>query len=197
MIADRGQYALRLVCLLMVGVFVTISACQRKVPPPVQKIGLDPDSIYSMYTRDVNALVSDSGITQYRLVARDWYIYNADQEHGREAHWSFPHGFYAEQFDEQDSAIVFIEADSAFYWTDRKLWELRGDVEILNRTGSRFESPRMFWDQKERLIYSPDSVFIDTPERKLRGKNFTSDEQFTKYTFLGSSGSAMVHDEEL
>ena len=148
-----------------------------------------------MYTRDVRALVADSGITQYRLITPEWYVYSKNEKVGREAHWYFPHGLYTEQFDEQDSTTVFVEADSAFYWTDRKLWELHGDVNVRNRVGSRFFSHLLYWDQEEKRIYSPDSVWIETPERSIKGRNFESDEQFTRYTFHGSSGQTLVKDE--
>ena len=172
-----------------------MTSCQRKDPPPLSDVGLDPETAYSMYTRDVRALVADSGITQYRLITPEWYVYNKNEKVGREAHWYFPRGIYTEQFDERDSTTVFVEADSAFYWTDRKLWELHGEINVRNRAGSRFYSHLLYWDQEEKRIYTPDSVWIETPERKIQGCNFESDEQFTRYTFHGSSGQMLVKDD--
>lgn len=180
---------------LLAAALLAVTSCQRKDPPPLSDVGLDPETAYSMYTRDVRALVADSGITQYRLITPEWYVYSKNDKVGREAHWYFPHGLYTEQFDEQDSTTVFVEADSAFYWTDRKLWELHGDVNVRNRVGSRFFSHLLYWDQEEKRIYSPDSVWIETSERSIKGRNFESDEQFTRYTFHGSSGQTLVKDE--
>ena len=180
---------------LLAAALLAVTSCQRKDPPPLSDVGLDPETAYSMYTRDVRALVADSGITQYRLITPEWYVYSKNDKVGREAHWDFPHGLYTEQFDEQDSTTVFVEADSAFYWTDRKLWELHGDVNVRNRVGSRFFSHLLYWDQEEKRIYSPDSVWIETSERSIKGRNFESDEQFTRYTFHGSSGQTLVKDE--
>ena len=181
--------------ILLAAALLAVTSCQRKDPPPLSDVGLDPETAYSMYTRDVRALVADSGITQYRLITPEWYVYSKNEKVGREAHWYFPHGLYTEQFDEQDSTTVFVEADSAFYRTDRKLWELHGDVNVRNRVGSRFFSHLLYWDQEEKRIYSPDSVWIETPERSIKGRNFESDEQFTRYTFHGSSGQTLVKDE--
>ena len=172
-----------------------MTSCQRKDPPPLSDVGLDPETAYAMYTRDVRALVADSGITQYRLITPEWYVYNKNEKVGREAHWYFPHGLYTEQFDERDSTTVFVEADSAFYWTDRKLWELHGEINVRNRAGSRFYSHLLYWDQGEKRIYTPDSVWIETQERKIQGCNFESDEQFTRYIFHGSSGQMLVKDD--
>ena len=183
-----------LLCLLA-GSLLVVTSCQRKDPPPLSDVGLDPETAYSMYTRDVRALVADSGITQYRLITPEWYVYNKNEKVGREAHWYFPHGLYTEQFDERDSTTVFVEADSAFYWTDRRLWELHGEINVRNRAGSRFYSHLLYWDQGEKRIYTPDSVWIETQERKIQGCNFESDEQFTRYIFHGSSGQMLVKDD--
>ena len=183
-----------LLCLLA-GSLLVVTSCQRKDPPPLSDVGLDPETAYAMYTRDVRALVADSGITQYRLITPEWYVYNKNEKVGREAHWYFPHGLYTEQFDERDSTTVFVEADSAFYWTDRKLWELHGEINVRNRAGSRFYSHLLYWDQGEKRIYTPDSVWIETQERKIQGCNFESDEQFTRYIFHGSSGQMLVKDD--
>ena len=183
-----------LLCLLA-GSLLVVTSCQRKDPPPLSDVGLDPETSYAMYTRDVRALVADSGITQYRLITPEWYVYNKNEKVGREAHWYFPHGLYTEQFDERDSTTVFVEADSAFYWTDRRLWELHGEINVRNRAGSRFYSHLLYWDQGEKRIYTPDSVWIETSERKIQGCNFESDEQFTRYIFHGSSGQMLVKDD--
>ena len=183
-----------LLCLLA-GSLLVVTSCQRKDPPPLSDVGLDPETAYAMYTRDVRALVADSGITQYRLITPEWYVYNKNEKVGREAHWYFPHGLYTEQFDERDSTTVFVEADSAFYWTDRRLWELHGEINVRNRAGSRFYSHLLYWDQGEKRIYTPDSVWIETSERKIQGCNFESDEQFTRYIFHGSSGQMLVKDD--
>lgn len=181
---------------LLLGGLLTVSSCQRKQPPPLSKMGLDPETIYAMYTKDVRALVADSGITQYRLITSDWYVYNGNERVEREAHWYFPHGLYCEQFDERDNTAVFVKADSAFYWTDRKLWELHGEVNIRNREGSHFYTHLLYWNQEEKRIYTPDSVWIQTPERDIKGCNFESNELFTRYIFHGSSGQMLVNDEE-
>ncbi|WP_417145647.1 LPS export ABC transporter periplasmic protein LptC [Porphyromonas sp.] len=191
----QSRQMLLLSSSLLAVALLVVTSCQRKDPPPLSDVGLDPETAYSMYTRDVRALVADSGITQYRLITPEWYVYNNNDKVGREAHWYFPHGLYTEQFDERDSTTVFVEADSAFYWTDRKLWELHGEVNVRNRAGSRFYSHLLYWDQEEKRIYTPDSVWIDTPERKIKGCNFESDEQFTRYTFHGSSGQMLVEDD--
>ena len=78
-----------LLCLLA-GSLLVVTSCQRKDPPPLSDVGLDPETAYSMYTRDVRALVADSGITQYRLITPEWYVYNKNEKVGREAHWYFP-----------------------------------------------------------------------------------------------------------
>lgn len=49
-------------------------------------VEFDPDKTYTMKATDVSSLISDSGITRYRLKAKEWQIYGK----AAEPHWYFP-----------------------------------------------------------------------------------------------------------
>ena len=51
-------------------------------------VEFDPDKTYTMKATDVSSLISDSGITRYRLKAKEWQIYGK----AAEPHWYFPRG---------------------------------------------------------------------------------------------------------
>lgn len=158
-----------------------------------QDLNMNKDSSYSMLTTDVHTLVSDSGVTQYRMKASEWYIYDRSDP----PYWYFPKGFYAEKFDDRERTVAFIQADTAHYNTRDELWTLSGEVKIINLSGERFFAPCLYWDRKQKIIYSQDTVFIQSGDRMLRGRNFRSNEEFTEYTFHNNSGKTIFEEEEL
>ena len=50
----------------------------------------------NMYAENVTTLISDSGITRYRITTPAWYIY----DHSSEPYWAFPKGVHLQRFDE-------------------------------------------------------------------------------------------------
>ena len=71
------------------------SASCSKEHKEVVDVEFDPDKTYTMKATDVSSLISDSGITRYRLKAKEWQIYGK----AAEPHWYFPEGIYVEKFD--------------------------------------------------------------------------------------------------
>ena len=51
------------------------SASCSKEHKEVVDVEFDPDKTYTMKATDVSSLISDSGITRYRLKAKEWQIY--------------------------------------------------------------------------------------------------------------------------
>lgn len=175
--------------LMMALLFV---GCSKRKTEQID-LGMSKDSLYSILTTDVRTLVSDSGVTQYRMVAPKWYIYDRKDP----PYWYFPEGFYAEKFDENNKTVAYIKSDTAHYNTRDEIWSLLGNVRIINLSGEQFLAPRLYWDRRKGLIYSKDTVFIKSGDRVLRGRDFESNEDFTEYSFHNNSGRTTFEDEEL
>ena len=144
------------------------------------------DSLPSLYTRDVNTLISDSGITRYRIEAPAWYMYESEKTEN--PYWYFPEGLYVEQFDTLFATETMIEGDTAIYYKKPQLWRLDGNVHIENVEGKKFDTQQLFWDQKSRQIYSDSAIRIMNGEEVIEGVGFRSNEQITKYVILRTTG---------
>ena len=59
-------------------------------------------------TDSITTLVSDSGITRYRLSALQWMIFDRDTH----PYWDFPEGIYVERFDEEFNVDAFVQSDN-------------------------------------------------------------------------------------
>ncbi|SJZ73757.1 LPS export ABC transporter periplasmic protein LptC [Porphyromonas crevioricanis] len=150
------------------------------------------DTVYMMCTYDVHTLVSDSGLTQYKLDAKEWRIYDK----GERPHWYFPQGIYFERFDSLKRPIAKVSSDTAYNYTSEELWELVGHVHIRNMSGVDFYAPRMFWDSRNARVYSPDSVYIKAPDRVLRGQSFEANQDLSSYSFVNSSAEVDYQEPE-
>jgi hypothetical protein len=108
--------------------------------------------------------------------------------------WTFEKGLFFEQFDEQFHIQAYIQADTAWYYDQKKLWHLRGRVHIRNVNGLIYTSEELFWDGMRHELYSNVFSRVVTPERQMEGTYFLSDEKMTHYTVSNSKGSMQKDD---
>ena len=152
----------------------------------------DRDSVSVMTSYGVNTLVSDSGVIKYRIVTERWDVNTIRQP----SRWTFEKGVFFEQFDEKFHVEAYIQADTAWYYDQKKLWHLRGRVRIRNVNGLLYESQELFWDGLKHELYSNVFSRVTTPERTLQGTYFLSDERMTHYTVSNSKGSFTTESME-
>jgi len=96
---------------------------------------------------------------------------------------------FFEQFDEKFHVEGYIQADTAWYYDQEKLWKLRGRVRIRNVNGLVYTSEELYWDGIRHEFYSNVFSKVVTPERTLQGTYFLSDEHMRHYTVSNSKGS--------
>lgn len=150
------------------------------------------DSASVMTSYGVNTLISDSGVIKYKIVTERWDV-NTTRQPSR---WTFEKGVFFEQFDEKFHTEGYIQADTAWYYDQQKLWHLRGRVRIRNVNGLVYESQELFWDGMKHELYSNVFSKVTTPERTLQGTYFLSDERMTHYTVSNSKGSFTTESME-
>ena len=168
-----------------------IAACDEQKSHTAPAI-YERDSVSMMTSYGINTLISDSGVIKYKIVAERWDV-NTVRHPPR---WTFDKGIFMEQFDEQFHVEGYIQADSAWYYEQQKLWELRGRVLIRNVNGLIFTSEEFFWDGIRHEFYSNKFSRVVTPERTLEGTRFRSDEHMTHYDVSNSEGSFQSEDME-
>ena len=154
---------------------------------------LRPDRMPSMVTHNVNTLISDSGVTQYKIVAPVWYVYDEVDT----PYWLFPKGLYLQKFDPSFKVIATVAADSARFFRMQKLWKLEGKVEMTKAPKDLFLSPRVFWDQRRQRLYSDTFIHIENATHVLEGTGFESNERLTQYRILHPTGIFPVDRDNL
>ncbi len=137
----------------------------------------DPEVVPSMITDTVTTLISDSGITRYKLVADVWEVYDK----ARDPFWYFPEGIYLERFTADFSIEATVKADTAWYYSAKDLWKLKQNVHVENMQGEEFDSDELFWDQKNQRVYSDKYIEIKRGVTEIKGYGFESNQSMTDY----------------
>lgn len=142
---------------------------------------------------DVTTLISDSGITRYRISAAQWDVYDKAEE----PYWEFPKGIYLDRFDQDLSIDASIESDYAKYLEKPQIWELRKNVKATNLQGERFESELIYWDQKKERIYSDTAIVVHRAKYTINAMGFESDQTLTNYDFYKITGRIYIDPDDL
>lgn len=159
---------------------------QEHIAPAIN----DRDSVSMMTSYGVNTLISDSGVIKYRIVTERWDVNTIKMP----SRWEFMKGIFLEQFDDKFHVEGYIQADTAWYYDQKRLWHLRGRVRIRNVNGLIYTSEELFWDGIKHELYSNVFSKVVTPERTMQGTYFRSDERMTHYFVSNSKGSFMPDD---
>lgn len=171
-------YVSRLIAVSVVVLLAAMSAgCNKSKKTESISSNFDPEVTPTMITRPVTTLISDSGITRYRITAPVWYVY----DEASEPRWNFPEGMNMEKFDNFFRQEATVRCDSATYLTRKQLWKLDGYVHIENVAGEQFLTQQLFWNQRTHKIYSDSFIHILRADRVIEGYGFESDEQMEHY----------------
>ncbi|MCD8184329.1 MAG: LPS export ABC transporter periplasmic protein LptC [Bacteroides sp.] len=150
------------------------------------------DSLPVMDTRGVTTLISDSGITRYRIKTAEWLVFDRKSP----SYWAFEKGIYLENFDSLFQVEASIKSDTAYYYDKQKLWKLMGNVHIQNLKGEKFDTELLYWDQNKEKVYSDRFIRIEQPDRIITGRGFDSNQQMTVYTIHKPEGIFYVDEDD-
>ena len=134
---------------------IFLFSCFREKQEMVEVV-FEPQTSYTLKETTVNSLVSDSGITRYRMITPVWLVFGKASE----PYWFFPEGIYIEKFDTLLNIEASIKADTAYYYQRRKLWEAIRNVDITNLEGKRIQTEQLFWNQQDEHFPFYSDLFI-------------------------------------
>ena len=169
--------------------FVLFPACSGQDKNLAEAIA-ENDTLPSMRTLGVTTLISDSGITRYKVVAEEWLIHDKKNP----PFWAFEKGVYLEKFDTLFRIDASIKADTAYYHEKKKLWELKGNVQIHSQRGDKFQTDLLFWDEKRERVYSDKFIQIEQEDKIIKGYGFESNQDLTEYEIKNTTGIFTVED---
>ncbi|WP_235816425.1 LPS export ABC transporter periplasmic protein LptC [Bacteroides ihuae] len=173
-------------------VLLIFSSCSGKQKQLGEAI-TERDSLPMMKTLGVTTLISDSGVTRYRVKTEEWLIFDKKKP----SYWAFEKGVYLEKFDSLLHVDASIKADTAYYYDKQKLWKLMGHVVVKNLQGNKFNTELLYWNQATEKVYSDKFIRIEQPDKVILGHGFDSNQQMTIYTIHNIEGVFYMEDNNL
>ena len=145
----------------------------------------------SLRATEVSTVISDSGVTRYRINTPEWLIYDKAEV----PYWDFPQGIHLEKFDAQLNIDAEIQSNYAIYYDKKRLWDLRDSVKAVNTEGELFECDQLFWDENTEKVYSDSKIKITQKDKIITGYGFESNQSLTKYVIWKPEGIFPLSEE--
>lgn len=185
---DYTSITIALAAMVMLLLFSSCSGRNKEMGEAIT----ERDSLPVMDTKGVTTLISDSGVTRYRINTEEWLVFDRKKP----PYWAFEKGIYLEKFDSLFQIEASIEADTAYFYNKEELWKLVGNVHIQNLKGEKFDTELLYWDQRKQKVYSDKFIRIEQPDRIITGRGFDSNQQMTVYTIHQPEGIFYVDEED-
>jgi len=183
------KYSITTILTVVVVLFIAV-ACSNDKP---EKIGavVDRSKLPKLHATEITTVISDSGITRYRISAPRWDVY----DRATQPYWLFPNGIHFEKFDLNLKVDANIHSKFAKFNENEQLWELRGKVKMTNIQGELFETEQLFWNQREERFYSDSLIKITQATHIITGIGFESNQTMTHYTIKKPQGVFPVDEK--
>lgn len=187
---NKPEISKLLTIVILTVVFVSgIISCTKEEAPQIGAVK-DRDKLPGLEATKITTVISDSGITRYRIYSDQWNIY----DRGKDPYWDFPKGIYFEKFTPNLAIDANFRSDKARYDELKKIWEFKGKVKAINLKGEMFETDLLYWDQTTERIYSDKFIRVTQQTRIINAVGFESDQSLTKYRFRNVEGIMTVKE---
>jgi len=168
---------------------IFIVSCSNDKPDKIAAV-TDRAKMPKLHATEITTIISDSGITRYRISADRWDVYDKAVQPYQE----FPDGIYFEKFDLNMKVDANIQSKYARFNDNEQLWILRGKVRAMNVQGELFETEKLFWNQRQQKFYSDTLIKITQATRIIKGIGFESNETMTHYQIKNPQGVFPLND---
>lgn len=142
------------------------------------------DLVPVMKAENVTTIISDSGVTRFRISTPSWMIYDKTKE----PYWFFPKGIIFERFNQKYDVEANMKSKRAIYFENKSLWRFDGDVVVKNLQGEIFETQQLYWDDAHSKFYSDKEIKISQKTKIITGIGFESNATLTRYIIRKPKG---------
>lgn len=154
----------------------------------VEKYSSD-NRLPGIYGKEMEMIYSDSLVLRYKIKAKEYVEYTENDIVVRE----FNKGVFAESFDSKSKFEASIKAQYAKYNYTTGIWTIRYGVEVVSADGHKLNTELMYWDQKNKTIYSDKYVKLTKEGQVMECiSGFKSDQNLENIEFNEISGDIII-----
>lgn len=175
-----------------VAAMLLLNGCSKKQNSNITLETKNRAEIPGLEADTISSIITESGNIKFRISAGKYFIYDKAEE----PYWDFPNGAKFERFSDSLKIDSEISCKKATYLEKKQLWELRNRVVAKNIKGEIFETELLYWDEKKETVYTEELIRITRENEIITGKNFTSNQDFSKYEIKNTQAVFQIQLED-
>jgi LPS export ABC transporter protein LptC len=171
--------------VVVVGVMFAaiLCGCEEKIKPSVLS-NLDSKSLPKQESWNSQILVSDSGKTKALIRAGYIRVYDYPAE------TRLSDGVTVHFFDEEARESSVLTSTEGKVDDVSNDLEAMGNVVVVSNDSTVLRTERLFWDNKRRLVHTPEFVVITSPKETIQGRGFEALQDLKNYRIFHVTGRA-------
>lgn len=181
-----------MVALSMVGSAILLFSCGTETVVPSDITSLDEYKTEHSENLSIFQLENESYSYLFEAPLMEGYTL------ARDPYREFNKGIHIITYDEDSVGMVkaTLTANYAINYQNRKLWEVKGDVVVIQTDGKRLYTSQLFWNQATHRIYSNVDSKLVNGEEIFYGEGFESDEAMHDWSFRKMTGVTYFEEKE-
>ncbi len=176
---------------LLLAVLFFNASCTSNKPEEIKALEANQNTP-SLEIEDFETFITDSGIIKYHITTP--LLLNFDK--AEDPYKEYPKGGQIITYDSINVMDSKIKCNYAIFYDNKQLWDLRFNVEAVNEDGVIFNTEQLFWDQRNKNIYTEKFVKITTTDEIITGYGLTATENMKQYRLKKMSGTIGIDEEE-
>lgn len=169
---------------------MVLFSCENSLDKVKQFV--DIDTLNGVMAYDVVITRSDSGFVQAKLMAP--VMHNIE---GDSAILEFPKGFIAFLYEKDTIPTSKIRGEYGIRYDKEELMFAKDSVVVENlETQETLFTETLYWNQKNKKIYTRNFVKITSPDKIIYGDSLDANEDFTQRVIHGMRATLEIEDEE-
>ena len=167
------------VALPLLGSAILLYSCKAEQAAQEEQVNLE--TLMTEYSEDLSIQMSENGLRSYHFSTPLMEGYAM----ARDPYKEFRKGVKVVMYenDSTSNVSVVLTSNYAIFYDNRKLWEAKGDVVVVQTNGRKLYTQQLFWNQATHRIYSNvDSRIIDGDE-VYDCEGFESDENMKDWRY--------------
>jgi LPS export ABC transporter protein LptC len=169
----------------------TLAACESNIEK-VRELN-DAQSVPSLHIFGLDGRSTELGKMKAHFVAAEMKQFHFAEEKYTE----FPQGVAMDRYLDSATIESSITADKAVNHEAKELWEATGRVVVENHIKrQKLETEKLFWDQKNKKIYTDAWVKITKEDTYVQGIGMEADESFDTYVVKRVFDGVTYYDDK-
>lgn len=140
---------------------------------------------------DISLWYNEEGRQRIKLTAPQIVQHKVD-----DPYVEFPKGLNVWFYNDSLEVVSTLSAKYAIRYDKEQQTIFRDSVVIHNRLDEEVYTEEMTWDEGEEKVFSDKFVRIITPDKRITGKGFEANQEFTEYTIKQITGQVYVQSDQ-